>query len=198
LAPLRGFRDDDGSLQWKAIRRHLKSVWYIQRWRVENRLLDVYAVLRGACNASTWDPERADYSGGYSHWRCGKRRGHATEHRFMNYVWDGDGSPVRFDPLPLRVDGEWFDWRTAQPFRKLVEKRHVVDSRRRGRIRARAAAIQMAAYRVDRRVDRSAGLKGAIEASFRRHHLDDTAMPTFDPSGSAPDGGNWPEDPHPR
>ncbi len=40
--------------------------------------------------------------GGYSFWRCGKRRGHKGRHRMRNYTWSDDGR-TRFEPLPIDV-----------------------------------------------------------------------------------------------
>lgn len=56
-------------------------------------------------------------SGGYSHWRCQKRwlHGHRWPwqskhlvrpdeiHRYYNYVWTDENSPVHFVPVPVDV-----------------------------------------------------------------------------------------------
>jgi len=116
----------------------LRSVlWYVPIMRLDNRWQDLRAVLAGACNRSSWNGH--GYSGGYSHWRCGKARGHEDGHRFHNYVWDGPGSPMRFSPLPIRNDENtgWFDARSVTPFMRLASGRRAVDRRSRSRIVAR-------------------------------------------------------------
>lgn len=144
----RGFLDDDGSIQWKSVRSHLRSRVAVARMRLDNRWMDARAVLAGACNASTWNEERGDYDGGYSHWRCGKRRGHADTaermdgaHRFHNYTWEGPGHKVEYAPLPTRNEDntDWYDTSAVLPFRKHSDGRRAVDSRRRSRIRYRAS-----------------------------------------------------------
>jgi hypothetical protein len=151
----RGFLDDDGSLQWDSVRRHLRSQAFIAWARLQNRFMDARAVLAGSCNASTWTGKPPyGYAGGYSHWRCGKRRGHHLEvprgvtletgdygpHRFINYIWDGDpGSRAEYSPLPIRNEDNsgWFDTRTVIPFRRLADGRRAVERRSRSRLRAR-------------------------------------------------------------
>jgi hypothetical protein len=72
--------------------------WYWRAvHRLQNRFMDIRAVLAGACNASTWDG--TTYRGGYSHWRCARDRGHTDPHRFNNMIWL-DAGPVDYSPIP--------------------------------------------------------------------------------------------------
>jgi hypothetical protein len=123
--------------RWGVLR---STLWHVPIMRLDNRWQDLRAALAGACNRSTWNGR--GYDGGYSHWRCGKARGHADGHRFNNYVWDGPGSRMRFDPLPIRNadNTDWFDARTVTPFMRLAGGRRAVDRRSRSRIRAREYA----------------------------------------------------------
>jgi hypothetical protein len=119
----------------------LRSVlWYVPIMRLDNRWQDARAVLAGACNVSTWDGR--GYSGGYSHWRCGKARRHTDGHRFNNYVWDGPGSRPRYDPVPIRNadNTDWFDARTVTPFMRHASGRRAVGRRSRDRSQAREYA----------------------------------------------------------
>lgn len=121
--------------RWEDRRGIIKSQFYhIPLMRFKNRIYDGWAVLVGACNKSTWTGlPPTGYAGGYSHWRCGRARGHQGSHRFINYVWSGKpDQKVYFDPLPTRnPDGSRYDTRTMAPFRKVTSKRHAVE--RRGR-----------------------------------------------------------------
>lgn len=121
--------------RWEDRRGIIKSQFYhIPLMRFKNRVYDGWAVLVGACNKSTWTGlPPAGYAGGYSHWRCGKARGHRGEHRFMNYIWwGGPEDKVMFRPMPLRnADGTRFNILEEVPFRKVTSKRHAVE--RRGR-----------------------------------------------------------------
>lgn len=147
----RGFRDDDGSIQWDSVRGHFRSQLWVAWFRLHNRWQDTRAVLAGACNASTWNPQKRDYDGGYNHWRCGKRRGHMANtlvtghedgrsgpHRFINYTWDGPGTKVKYAPMPIHQPGlaRWFDTSAILPFMRLADGRKGVDTRRRARRRA--------------------------------------------------------------
>jgi hypothetical protein len=143
--------------RWETFWSMTRGVWY----RLHNRLLDARAVALGACNASTWNPAKGDYDGGYSHWRCNKRRGHQDPlrgmeqpHRFNNYIWEGPGHRVEYAPLPIRnaANTGWFDSRTVIPFRKLADGRHPISSRRRSRILARRAEENLARYRAEKRL----------------------------------------------
>lgn len=121
--------------RWEDRRGIIKSQFYhIPLMRLKNRIYDGWAVLVGACNKSTWTGlPPTGYAGGYSHWRCGRARGHRGNHRFMNYVWSGSPNhKVHFMPLPTRnPDGSHYDTRMVTPFRKVTSKRHAVE--RRGR-----------------------------------------------------------------
>lgn len=138
-----GFRDDDGSLQWGSVARHFRSRWHVAIMRLDNRYQDARARLAGACNADLWTGvPPLGYAGGYSHWRCGKARGHADEHRFNNYTWSGLlGDRTVFDPLPIRNadNTAFFDARVVTPFMKLADGRRAVTTRRRSRLQARWA-----------------------------------------------------------
>jgi hypothetical protein len=152
----RAFRTTE---RWEDRRSMLVSVfWYAPKYRLRNRLLDIRAVLAGACNASTWTGN--DYAGGYSHWRCGKRRGHLARtlvrghedgssglHRFNNYTWTGNPADrTEYQPLPLDADYD-----EVLPFHKQTKSRHPIDTRYRTRVRARRAEAALAA-RQSRRV----------------------------------------------
>jgi hypothetical protein len=112
-------------------------VW-IQIHRVQNRLQDLRAWFAGACNASTWDGET--YAGGYSHWRCGRARGHlktGQPHRFKNYIWV-PGKQVKHDPIPVASEaGHRLQWREELPYDRESSGRAPTD--RRGRARAQRA-----------------------------------------------------------
>lgn len=150
-----GFRDDDGSIQWRDVARHFKSQWHIFVMRLDNRWQDARAVMAGACNASLWTGVPPNgYAGGYSHWRCGKAHGHTDMphrmnrvHRFGNYTWTGEphDRPM-YDPLPIRNKDNtgWFDVWTVLPFRTLSEGRRPVERRSRARLRARWAEVERA------------------------------------------------------
>jgi hypothetical protein len=174
MKPLRrwdGFKDDDGRYQWKAIRRHLRSRFYVNNRRISNRWQDFKARLAGACNADTWTGEGfSGYAGGYSHWRCGKPRSHRRRikqvnplrnpidgatygpHRFINYTWTGSPNDrVEYNPLPIfGEDKQWFDTFSVVPFKLLADGRHAVLSRRRGRQRH---ALERKAVRKPRKID---------------------------------------------
>jgi hypothetical protein len=146
--------NEEPDRRWALARSLARSHYYIALHRLENRYRDARAYLAGACNATTWDPAKRDYQGGYSHWRCGKRRGHHLEvprgvtletgdygpHRFANYIWEGPGHRVEYAPLPIcNADNSgWFDSRTVIPFYKQAQNRRITDTRRRSRQRARA------------------------------------------------------------
>lgn len=139
-------------------RQALRGLGYRVHHRLANRVLDVRAVLAGACNASTWDEDLGDYAGGYSHWRCGKRRGHSDAdermdgaHRFNNYVWGGPGSKVEYAPIPVRGLHEYTeDADQVAPFKKITGRRHPIDTLRRARVRQLRAEGALAAYRAVR------------------------------------------------
>lgn len=148
----RGYLDEeDGSVRWDDFRRYLKSRWHVLVMRLDNRWQDLRAVAAGACNATTWVEERGSYAGGYSHWRCAKKRGHLypkgyagrgtlEPHRFHNYTWTGEpGDRVVYDALPVRTadNSGWYNAKHDIPFAKLTGGRRAVDTRRRSRIRAR-------------------------------------------------------------
>jgi hypothetical protein len=152
---------------WRALRQTerwrdrwgmVKSVfWWCPVMRLDNRWRDLRARLAGACNASTWTGEPPiGYAGGYSHWRCGKRRGHRdtkermdSAHRFNNYVWDGDGR-VEFAPIDI---GGLNDpvWDEILPFAKQTSRRRAIDTRRHSRLRAKWEEELMEARRLQRR-----------------------------------------------
>jgi hypothetical protein len=154
--------------RWETFWSMTRGVWYRARYRVGNRLMDARAVALGACNASTWNPAKGDYDGGYNHWRCNKRRGHHLEvprgvtletgdygpHRFNNYIWEGPGHRTEYAPLPTRnaANTGWFDSSAVIPFQKVASKRHPIDSRRRSRILARKAEENLARYRAEKRL----------------------------------------------
>lgn len=136
-----------------------KSRWHVLVMRIDNRWQDGRAVLAGACNASLWTGTPPNgYAGGYSHWRCGKRRGHLANtfvtghedgssgpHRFGNYTWTGaPHERPEYAPLPIRNEDNtgWFNTRTVTPFMKLAGGRRAVDRRGRSRLRARWAEVE--------------------------------------------------------
>lgn len=122
--------------------------WYWRAlYRSHNRLLDGWARLNGACNASTWDPLRRSYAAGYAHWRCGKAHGHAGPHRFNNYTWWYRGES-RFDPLPVTnaeraADPRWQELTHV----KVTGYRHGIRPRGRERAWRRECALQAAIRR---------------------------------------------------
>jgi hypothetical protein len=186
MKPKRSFIEVFREANWHDRKNMLKGIWHRNEMRIHNRIRDAYAILRGACNSSTWDETTMSYNGGYSHWRCGKRRGHAdtverwdSVHRFHNYTWEGPGYPVEYAPLPIRNEDNtgWFDARSVVPFMKITKNRHCIDTRRRNRLRARHDYQMMMQRRVYRAADAAARLNGAIEASFRRHGIHEEEMP---------------------
>jgi hypothetical protein len=70
-------------------------------WRIIHQLQrirwDIWATLKGYCNHCPNDGTPGT-GGGYTFWRCGRRRGHQGLHRAFNYVWTPDGAT---DYLPL-------------------------------------------------------------------------------------------------
>jgi hypothetical protein len=123
---------------WHAWRSLGYRIWH----RSHNRWMDFRARLAGACNDDGWSEERSDYAG-YSHWRCGKARGHSDSgsvldgsHRSNNYIWD-DGQTAEYAPIP--VMGIHPHQRTMDeilPFRRITNYRHGIDTLRRTRLRA--------------------------------------------------------------
>jgi hypothetical protein len=153
------------------VKASLKSRLWVAWARMQNRYMDARARFAGACNADTWTGEgHTGYAGGYSHWRCGKKRGHFGNgvmvyrdgdyvdggtygpHRFNNYIWNGPGSRVEYAPLPIRNESNtgWFDTWRVLPFRKLADGRRLVTSRRRGRLQARLHEAHREARRIER------------------------------------------------
>lgn len=113
--------------------------WYWRAvHRLQNRFMDIRAVLTGACNASTWDG--TTYRGGYSHWRCAKQHAHGsyrggTHHRFHNMIWL-DAGPVEFSPLEVQGLAEHVKLvDEATPYWKYAQGRRSTDRRGRQRIR---------------------------------------------------------------
>jgi len=138
------------SLGWRGRLSMLRSYGYIAQHRISNRLLDVRGALTGACLASTWDESAGNYRGGYTHWRCMKKRGHADiaedlagreVHRFNNYVWTSGEAPV-FMPIS--------NSHQILPFRALVRRYHGVDTMRRTRVRTRTYERSAAVRRAER------------------------------------------------
>lgn len=145
-----------------------KSLGYRIAHRTSNRWMDLQARLAGACNASTWNEAKGDYDGGYSHWRCGKPRGHDRQvkvfrdgdyvdgatygpHRFNNYIWPGPGTRVQYAPVPVRGLTEYGqDMDKLVPFRRQTNRRHGIDTLRRSRRRAERYEASAAAGRADR------------------------------------------------
>lgn len=132
---------------WRDRRGIVRGLAWTAWFRTCNRWSDMLARLSGACNRDTWTGEPPSfYAGGYSHWRCGKRRGHTepdpvrpgSPHRFINYVWDGPGTRVEYAPLPTRnADNTgWYDLGAVLPFRRLTSRRRPVATRRRARLQA--------------------------------------------------------------
>ena len=140
-------------------RQALRGAAWRVRHRLANRALDARARLAGACNASTWVESIGDYAGGYSHWRCGKRRGHLhpitgmdQPHRFNNYIWRS-GDKVEYAPIPVHgLDENVQDWDQIIPFRKITDRRHPIETMRRVRVRARRMNQLLADRRTERRV----------------------------------------------
>lgn len=124
--------------RWKDRWGILRSqYWHMPLMRMENRILDGWAVLLGACNQSTWTGvPPTGYAGGYSHWRCGKARGHRGDHRFQNYTWSGElHEQGKYNPLPItNPDGTFYDARAVIPFLKVTKKRRAIERRGRCRI----------------------------------------------------------------
>lgn len=124
--------------RWKDRRAMISSkFWYIPKYRLENRILDGWAVLMGACNRSTWTGvPPTGYAGGYSHWRCGKHRGHRGDHRYQNYTWSGElHERVKYHPLPVtNPDGTFYDARAVIPFTTVTKRRRPIERRSRDRI----------------------------------------------------------------
>jgi hypothetical protein len=120
---------------------YLRSQYHIAVMRLDNRWQDFRAVLAGACNQSTWTGKGyTGYAGGYSHWRCGKKRGHAGPHRFNNYTWTGKlGDRADYNPIPSRTpeNSSTYNATYGIPFMKLANGRRVVDRRSRSRQKAR-------------------------------------------------------------
>jgi len=156
----------DRGYKLSTARSLLRSYCFVAWYRLQNRALDARAWALGACNASTWNKAARGYDGGYSHWRCGKRRGHDPEvkvfrdgdyvdgatygpHRFNNYIWEGPGSRVEYAPLPIHNEDntDWFNARKVIPFMKVADGRRACDTRRRSRIRARVAEESLERYR---------------------------------------------------
>lgn len=126
-------------IMWVRLRSLGWRCWH----RSFNRFWDAIAVAGGACNRSTWD--REGYAGGFAHWRCGRRRGHGGRHRFINYVWAGPGERVVYDPLPVPSLAEAAAIRDAQvPYARLTQRRKMIDTLRRGRVRRRVAERALA------------------------------------------------------
>lgn len=152
--PWSSFRDDDGSMQWGSVARHFKSRYHVAVMRLDNRWQDLRARLAGACNADLWTGQGlTGYAGGYSHWRCGRERGHQSPHRFHNYTWTGaPGDRPVYDPLPIRNEANtgWFDTRKVIPFMKLTGGRRAVDTRARSRRRAELQDAFMARRAAER------------------------------------------------
>lgn len=117
--------------RWSDRRSMLKSVlWYQPVMRLDNRFQDARARLSGACNADTWTGiGTSGYAGGYSHWRCGKARGHKGFHRFESYIWSGKpGGLVAYDPISPYTDRP-----RILPFAKQAKGRRSIVTRRRAR-----------------------------------------------------------------
>lgn len=76
---------------------YAKAAAYRSWHRAHNRLLDLWAVLRGYCNHCPWNVPGE--GGGYAFWRCGRERGHEGLHRSVNYVWGNDGR-TSYVPAP--------------------------------------------------------------------------------------------------
>lgn len=102
---------------------------WIAYHRAANRLLDLRAVLAGACNESTWDG--STYGNGYAHWRCMKRRGHTEAHRYNNYIWLGGSAEY----VPLNGVSSW--WKEELPYSKVTRRRYPTMPRRRQRLQRR-------------------------------------------------------------
>lgn len=71
-------------------------VWRII-FQLQNLWWDSRAVLAGYCNHCPNDGTPG--SGGYTFWRCGRRRRHEGLHRANNYVWTDDGV-THYLPVP--------------------------------------------------------------------------------------------------
>lgn len=127
---------------------------YWRTWhRAANRLMDLWAVLIGACNRTTWDG--STYHPGYPHWRCMKRRGHPEAHRFNNYVWLDNGWN-EYQPLPvLGVDTEV--WYKERPYWRVTGRRYPTAPRRRERLQRRYWEEQTRQRRLARESGREDG-----------------------------------------
>lgn len=82
------------------LRDRARTCFRTYRKRAENRWYDLRAFLAGYCNDCPHDAIPGE-GGGYPNWRCALRRGHDGQHRFRNYVWDGDDR-VDYQPAPVR------------------------------------------------------------------------------------------------
>jgi hypothetical protein len=67
-------------------------------YRAQNLWHDMLARLLGYCNDCPWRPDPGE-GAGYSHWRCGWKRGHEGLHRYRNYAWSDDGN-CDYVPVP--------------------------------------------------------------------------------------------------
>lgn len=153
-----------GRIKWALlILSRPKSLLVRIKYRTINRALDLRAVLAGACNATTWDPKRSTFRGGYSHWRCARRHGHypVTPHRSNNYVW-ATGGRTEFDPISINspeyasmsVRGAWMALRGVEtPFQRYAGGRRPIQRLSQERASERAAQAAMAARRAERRAN---------------------------------------------
>lgn len=153
---MRRSQDGYGRIKWALlILSRPKSLYYRIRNRTINRLLDIRAVLAGSCNATTWDPKRSTFRGGYPHWRCARRRGHypVTPHRFNNYVWSVGGG-TQYDPLPVAGIAAYKLLCTGEiPFQRFANGRKPSMRLSQARATEKAMALAEAARREERRAN---------------------------------------------
>ena len=124
----------------------IPGVYWRMYYRAANRIMDLWAVLQGACNRTTWDGNT--YQPGYSHWRCQKRRGHKDAHRYNNYVWLDNGWN---EYAPIEMNGvDDPAWYAERPRWRVTGKRYPIAPRRRERLQRRYWAEQTRLRRMER------------------------------------------------
>lgn len=117
----------------------LRSLFWIWAHQATNRWWDLRAVAAGYCNHRPWSPIPGD-GGGYSHWRCARRRGHAELHRSRNYVWN-DAGRTEYAPIPIseRLPSQPWDRNMTPTWRQSRAQRRWHAEQSAARARARAA-----------------------------------------------------------
>lgn len=73
--------------------------WLPRRSDLATARIDLAALLAGYCNAHSTNGSRRDGGGGYTFWRCRRRRGHTGAHRMFNYRWTTQPGMCVYDPI---------------------------------------------------------------------------------------------------